>query len=387
MRDFTDDEMGSIAPAIEKLSCNGALPYSLHRFRLDRIISETKLLLYHLPTQMSSLIWPTNLQECQQRLHVELNLWNSQVSEIVDSMVLVDESDRQQWHIKLEMQYFSAVVLLFQPSQVFPKPSDEALLLCFKYSGDQIQGHNRLHEQNALYPGWRSVQSIFGCGATLIYCFWTSKFVRSSAEAANLPKMLRMCSNLLSIGGEWWPSVKQGKISFERVVDVTLQKLSEKHSGSSKKRSKQPTNDWEAQSRPIPAFKNAASQSSVVVYDSDLGFTPRMIGFQQDEMDDQSSGATFDSIYPEQMSQKLAQSWSSGTQAKPGYRSQATLHDTEIGRNVSTMNDMAQNITDETPNSIDLEIQEFLAGFWTGSQGWNELDNYAAISFDLEDLT
>lgn len=37
---------------------------------------------------------------------------------------------------------------------------------------------------------------------------------------------LRTCSNLLSIGGQWWPSVRGGKQSFDKLVDLTIKRLS-----------------------------------------------------------------------------------------------------------------------------------------------------------------
>lgn len=37
---------------------------------------------------------------------------------------------------------------------------------------------------------------------------------------------LRMCSNLLGIGGQWWPSVRGGRESFDKIVDLTIRRLS-----------------------------------------------------------------------------------------------------------------------------------------------------------------
>ncbi|PYH43059.1 uncharacterized protein BP01DRAFT_358844 [Aspergillus saccharolyticus JOP 1030-1] len=40
---------------------------------------------------------------------------------------------------------------------------------------------------------------------------------------------LRGCSNLLSIGGQWWLSVRHGKENSDRIVDLTVERLSQKH--------------------------------------------------------------------------------------------------------------------------------------------------------------
>jgi hypothetical protein len=384
-----DEDTRSVAETNVKLSYSGVLSYPLHRFRLDRIISEIKLLLYHLPTQMSSIIWPTNLEECQKRLHTELDSWHYQIPEAADAMVLVDESDRRQWYIKLELQYFAAIVLLFQPSQVFHKPSDEALLLCFQCAARQIQGHNTLHEQNALYPSWRAVQSVFASGATMIYCFWTSKVVRSSPEAADMPRMLRMCSNLLSIGGEWWPSAKQGKISFEKVVDVTLRKLSDIQSRSSSKHSKRPVYGWDNQGDRgelhLSAAEKAIDQGSQNI-DTDTRFnlskpSGRVVPQQYEEDYGQFPGSTFDfGMYSGQANTDLSRSAGLGG---PDDEMQPRGQNTDFAQSTSGMHEYGQSFTGGTPNSIDPEIQDFLTDFWTGNPSWTESDIHAAMSFDL----
>ena len=393
MEDLAEEHAESIATIDHQPSHSGALPYSMHHFRLDKIMSEIKLLFYHLPNQRSSLIWPQDLEGCRQRLHHELDVWYSQIESVAESLVLVDEEDREQWYIKLELHCFAAVVLLFQPSQVFDKPSEEALLLCFKYSARQIEGLNRLHERNALHPGWRSVQSIFGSGATMIYCFWTSKYVQRSTDAANLPKLLRMCSNLLTIGGEWWPSAKQGKLSFEKVVDVTLRKLGELQSGSSSKRPKRPSYGWEPlgarNSSPTSASVYTTGQHPGGTYDTDIGFlshsSTSMAGFENVAgFNGQHSGFSLDpNSYTEHTNLDLSHTWDSQVPANLGEEPHSALRDTENSESLSETYDQAQNFTQGMPDSIDPEIQEFLADFWAANSDWNESGNYAALSYEF----
>lgn len=59
----------------------------------------------------------------------------------------------------------------------------------------------------------------------MIYCLWTSNLVRKSITPAEAMRDLRTCTNLLSVGGEWWPSVKNGKESFVRAMDALLRTL------------------------------------------------------------------------------------------------------------------------------------------------------------------
>lgn len=391
MEDLVSEHAESMTTIDHLPSHSGVLPYPMHHFRLNKIISEIKLLFYHLPNQMSSLIWPQDLEGCRQRLHHELDVWYTQIESVAQSLVLVDEKDREHWYIKLELHCFAAVVLLFQPSQVFNKPSEEALLLCFKYSARQIESLNRLHERNALHPGWRSVQSIFSSGATMIYCFWTSKRVQRSTEAADLPKLLRMCSNLLTIGGEWWPSAKQGKFSFEKVVDVTLRKLGDLRSGSSSKRSKRPIYDWEPQAAQNPSPTSASAYATGRhpggAYDTDIGLlshsSSSMTGFESFAgFNAEDSRFSLDpSSYADNENLDLSHSWGSQLRANLGEEPHTALGDAENGESLSETYDQDQNFTKGMPSSVDLEIRQFLAEFWATNSDWNELGNYDSMSY------
>ncbi|KAL2873685.1 hypothetical protein SGCOL_011168 [Colletotrichum sp. CLE4] len=117
------------------------------------------------------------------------------------------------------------MVMLYQPSHVFRSPPPESLQICFNNASSILQDYQALHDMQGLHHGWRTVQNIFAAGATLIYSFWTCPVVRQSASTADLSRSLRACSGLLTVGGEWWPSVKKGQRSFGAIVDLTVRKL------------------------------------------------------------------------------------------------------------------------------------------------------------------
>lgn len=197
--------------------CAAAPPYMLHRLKLDRTVSEIKLLFYHLPNRSSSISWPNNLELCQEKLRLDLENWHRDIS-TVTAQILVDP---KKWRLKLEQIYHAGIVLLYQPSQVFRNPTENALTICFHAAIEQVRCYDALYEQDSLHPGWRTVQNILACCATIVYCFWTSKAVQDSATAEQMPDALRLCSTHLSIGSVWWPSLKRAKSNFERLVDLT----------------------------------------------------------------------------------------------------------------------------------------------------------------------
>ncbi|KAF4981502.1 hypothetical protein FZEAL_2687 [Fusarium zealandicum] len=233
-RDETFDIQFPQAPPPENDHMNGAIPssfmaavtqYSTYGYKLDRIVSDIKLHLYHLPGDSSWFPWPANPVQHQQRIREALNKWWEDVSQDSFDYPSLENRQREVWRLKLKIKYHTAMVLLFQPSQVIRTPSTEGLQICFEGSSNILDGYQRLHDLHSLHHGWRAVQNIFAAGATLIYSFWTSQHVQKNASTTHLSKDLRTCSSLLTIGGEWWPSAKNGQKSFGSVADLTMRKL------------------------------------------------------------------------------------------------------------------------------------------------------------------
>ncbi|KAK1676443.1 hypothetical protein BDP55DRAFT_104585 [Colletotrichum godetiae] len=201
------------------------LRYARHQFELDRLVSDVKQQLYHLPCDSSWFPVLRNPTDQQGRIKRELANWWRRVSEEAFDFPGVDNRQRRIWKLKLKIKYHTTMVMLYQPSQVFRSPPPESLQICFNSASSILQDYQALHDMQGLHHGWRTVQNIFAAGATLIYSFWTCPVVRQSASTADLSRSLRACSGLLTVGGEWWPSVKKGQRSFGAIVDLTVRKL------------------------------------------------------------------------------------------------------------------------------------------------------------------
>ena len=202
--------------------------FALLRFRLDPIVSEIKMLFYHLPSQKSSLIWPTDLIGEQERIRQSLDHWNTTVSELINRINNDMGEAHHRWlgnTMKLRCQYYAAMILLYQPSQAMPQPQEDHISLCYRCAVERLQTYHELYDADSLFFSWRSVQGIFSSGATMIYCLWSSNTLRRTVPYASAIRALRMCENLLSAGGEWWPSVRKGKDSFGRAMDALIRLL------------------------------------------------------------------------------------------------------------------------------------------------------------------
>jgi hypothetical protein len=212
------------SPSVSPATC---APFAIHRFRLDPIISEIKLLFYHLPSRVSVYVWPHDVESSQASIGIKLKEWRNTLNEItISSQYDEDDSLEQERHkLKLTSQYYSAMVLLHQPSQAIPHPSEQSILTCYECAAERLNTYYHLYQLESYVQSWRSVQGIFSSGATMIYCLWSSCLVRQTVPTSVAMRDLRTCTNLLTVGGEFWPSVKKGKESFIRAMDALARKL------------------------------------------------------------------------------------------------------------------------------------------------------------------
>lgn len=246
-----------------KLPASRLFELSISRFRLEQHISEIKLLLYHLPTRTHSFVWPTNLTEIQTRIKFDLDDWLQGVQQIVASNDM-DEEDMTSFQfqkLKHEQLYHSAVCLLFQPSQSFPSPSQEALRICYESCSKRLEIYDAVSNQEMLYYNWRNIHGIFSSGATIVYCAWASRDLQRNIPFAKLLRDLRTCSNHLSIGSQWWPSVRSGKESFEMMIDLIIKYFSDlqvqiQDTRTSSERQRQPTSSQAGTLKPPTSYSS-----------------------------------------------------------------------------------------------------------------------------------
>ncbi|PYH93227.1 hypothetical protein BO71DRAFT_455411 [Aspergillus ellipticus CBS 707.79] len=234
---------------------------SIRRFQLDQYVSEIKLLFYHLPKELRSFVWPSDLVNFQARIKSDLDEWLAETSAIPAPPDW--EGDTRGFYyekLKLEVLYHSAIALLFQPSQVFRSPPESALQQCYKSSSRQLRIYNHLSTDEQLYHSWRNIHGVFSSGATMVYCIWTCPVIQATVPFAEVLWDLRTCSNLLSIGSQWWPSVRNGKGSFDKIVDLTIRRLRRSAPSPPRARRRIGTPSLEMNSEPDMIHMNLASE-------------------------------------------------------------------------------------------------------------------------------
>lgn len=224
LQDQVQVETGLIPPSLSA----AVTRYSTYCFQIHRIISDIKLSFYHLPCggdDSDSFLWLKDPEAHQMRIEEALSSWWETVSQDALSYPCLDDKQRRIWKAKLKVTYHKTMTLLHQPSQAIRSPSVQSLLKCFDNASVVLHEYQNLNDLRGFQHGWRAVHNIFAAGATIIYSFWTSEIVRQNASMESLSKSLRICSSLLALGGEWWPSVKNGLANFGTVADLTVRKL------------------------------------------------------------------------------------------------------------------------------------------------------------------
>ncbi|KAL5346010.1 hypothetical protein ACLOAV_009041 [Pseudogymnoascus australis] len=126
----------------------------------------------------------------------------------------------------------TAIVLLtktnaFVLSQTIALPGDEALKFCYSSATQRLHLFEVLYDSGVLCHSWRTVQDMFLASATIMYCVYISAAVRSSVSIISLSKDSRACSSMLSVGGEWWPTIRKAKYSLERLSNYILGTLAD----------------------------------------------------------------------------------------------------------------------------------------------------------------
>lgn len=126
------------------------LAFTIRRFQLDLHIAEIKFLFHHLPSQVNSIIWHTDIDSIQQRIKTDLDKW------LVDSSSVVSKLDTEVSlilhckNLKLELQYHAVITLLYQPCQVFRSPTQQSLFLCYQSSSRRLRIYEYLDNEEQL---------------------------------------------------------------------------------------------------------------------------------------------------------------------------------------------------------------------------------------------
>ncbi|KAB8259057.1 hypothetical protein BDV32DRAFT_139135 [Aspergillus pseudonomiae] len=335
----------------------------IYRFRVDSYISEIKLLFYRLPAQGDAIIWPTDLASIQQRIKAKLDDWLAETASLRPTSNTQDIEDRDlKFHceqLKLESLYHSAITLLFQPSQVFRSPSRAALNLCYQSCRRRLRIYKYLNHEEKLHYTWRHVHGIFSSGATIVYCFWASRDLLETIPFSEALSDLRTCSNLLSVGSQWWPSLRKGKDSFDNMVDLTIKRLSQLQTLSQLQPPSRVQRRRIVQSSDLPPLA------------SNMGATPDMVHTQMGlPVLDHHHAVVYDSVSSVDAAATATETMRTGSYQEHHTQSELDPFLSQIGSLLPA---------DSDQSTIDSAMEGFLVEYLHGDWGW---DPFSSTSMD-----
>lgn len=194
------------------------LSYSILRFQWAHLVSEIRHHLY----RSSSSIPESTCSTLQADLLARLDAW---LSDGLRQMDALRKPRPRCFKTELRVDYYYAVGLLYQPSPGCRRPGTAALRHCFESAANRLRLFWSLYEEGCLILSWPTAQCISLAGSTMAYCVWSSEQIRASLSITQLSADLRLCSSLLTLAGEWWPSARRGSRSFQRLANVTIESV------------------------------------------------------------------------------------------------------------------------------------------------------------------
>lgn len=138
--------------------------YSVVHFKWASHISAIKHQLYRFVTNLEQ---SQTVAEVQSLLQARLDSWLQESTPVVRQL---PEAVVRRFQTEVMIQYHSAIGLLYQPSQLVPRPDTSALRRCCDSARERVRLYWSLHDQQRLSLSWPRTHDIFLASATLLYC-------------------------------------------------------------------------------------------------------------------------------------------------------------------------------------------------------------------------
>lgn len=194
---------------------------SILSFRFDRIVAEIKLMVYRVAQIPERFPWPTNLSQWQQDAYQALQALLQEAKNALRPNRLFNRgSYSDQVLPTLELKYHHCVTILFRPSPAFPRPSAEALRICFESAGETIRIHSDLLRFGRLNNSWLAAHTVFVSGITMLYYAWMTPSILQS-ESSDFYRRQKSCSEVLAALGRTWSVAKDALEKFDKLVEIT----------------------------------------------------------------------------------------------------------------------------------------------------------------------
>ncbi|KAF2182383.1 hypothetical protein K469DRAFT_728575 [Zopfia rhizophila CBS 207.26] len=196
-----------------ELGTSSPFASSIFAFRFDRIVAEIKLMIYRVAQIPERFPWPTDLREWQQVAYQALQS-------------LLDETRHTLMLPTIELKYNHCVTILFRPSPAFPRPTAQALRICFESASETVQIHSDLLRFGKLNNSWLTAHTVFVSGITMLYYAWVNPQILQTASS-EFYRRQKSCSDVLAALGRTWSVARDARNKFDRLVQMTKEARAE----------------------------------------------------------------------------------------------------------------------------------------------------------------
>lgn len=118
--------------------------------------------------------------------------------------------------------YNNALLLLYRPNPIAPRPSLEAIYGSFEAASKVIDSIRSLHRARQLDIAWKWVHHLFMAGLAVLYAVWSSEDLRSLTGTRNTISTLQTCGSTLSALSERWDGAAGCRDAFEALSSATV---------------------------------------------------------------------------------------------------------------------------------------------------------------------
>jgi hypothetical protein len=197
---------------------------AIYSFRFDQIIAEIKLIIYRVSKSPEDFPWPTDREACQKHLYLKCkSLLDEMMADLPHhgssaNMMLSSGATLQ----TLKLKYYHCIMIIFRPSPAFPRPTEQALKICFEGAFETIRIYAELHRFANMANSWLTAHSVFVAGITMLYCLWVGHQVRLQTAFQTFTKQASSCSKLLEALAKTWSLAENARVKFDRLVQITI---------------------------------------------------------------------------------------------------------------------------------------------------------------------
>ncbi|GFF57864.1 positive regulator of purine utilization [Aspergillus udagawae] len=217
---ISDSDLINIGPDQQYKDSPSHMSYSIHIFRLAKLISEMKYVMHSVNRGAPAYAYPPvrDIVDWQKDMIKSLQDWHSGIPQQVSGV-------NGEMPLLCKIKYHDTMILLLRPSPGIPNPSDENLEQCFQQAIMLLQGFGDLYGTGHLLYSRLVVHSVFLGTLAMLYCIWRLPQTATKIPVDDLITKFNIAQNILSSIGEHWAEATRARDCIHELSSITIRRL------------------------------------------------------------------------------------------------------------------------------------------------------------------